>query len=126
MHHLTLGLQDVADTQVKAAAAGQFSLQGGPIGPMDKPVDKPEASVEQALIFGKEAAALEMFPVWSVFEGIEDDALMQPWFIRSTVWTAYSGRAALKQHWDIRCFDQVVQAVPVHVTDRQRLLTREF
>lgn len=122
MNHLTLALHEAADAQVKATAAGHPSQHGGSNGP----VDEPGASVEQALIFSKEAAAMERFPVRSIPEGVDDDALKQPWTIYLTIDTAYSGRGSLQQHWDLRSLQRVVQAVPVHVTDRQRLLTREI
>lgn len=118
--YVTVNLQESAEAWAEAAAAGAPSLHGESIGP----VQEPETYVEQALTFSTQAAALEVFPIWSIPEGIEEDALMQPCTICLTICTAYSSLGALQQQWEIRQFEQEVQAVPVHVTDRKILITR--
>lgn len=83
-----------------------------------------EAGVEQALTFSREAAALELFPIWKIPECVEDSAMLEPWTITLTIHTAYSGAGTLQQQWEVRTFEREVQAVPVRVHDRKTLIPR--
>lgn len=116
--YVTVNLQGTAQVQVEAAAAGHPSLHGE----SSSALQEPETYGEQALTFSREAAALELFPVWSIPEGVENDVLMQPWTISLVICTAYSGLGLLHQHWEIRQFERQVQAVPVQVTNRKALI----
>lgn len=120
---VTTNLQEAAAARVQIQARdGQPCRLSGTTGL----THEPENDLEQALTFSPEAAALELFPIWSIPEGIDICALMQPWTISMEIYTAYSGIGALQEHWEIRKFERAVQAVPVVVNDRKGLITRPW
>ena len=63
--YVKVNLQETAEAQAHAEAAGQPWLRRGLTGSLEEL----QAGVEQALTFSSEAAALELFPIWSSSRG---------------------------------------------------------